>query len=78
MRDSYGDRIVKFVPFAQMKMNKPGIHFMFGSHLPLSGAFLCLFFFFSFPFFGRHNPAAPHHGDVSHNPDLKSGLSEKM
>lgn len=69
----YEDRMVKFVPFAQMKINKPGIHFVSHSYFPLWGAFLCLPFFF-----GRCDPAAPHHGNVSDNPNLKGGLSEKI
>lgn len=65
--------MVKLVPFAQMKIDNPGIHFVSDSHFPLLGAFLCL------PgFFGRYDPAAPHHGNVFDNPNLKGCLSEKV
>lgn len=56
--------MVTFVPFAQRMVNKIGIYFLSDG----------LFFFFPF----RYNPPGPHHGNVSDNPIVKGGLSEKI
>lgn len=44
--ERHGDRMVEFVPFTQVKINKPIIHFLSDSNFPLLGAFLCLPFSF--------------------------------
>lgn len=55
--------MVTFVPFAQTRINKMVFFF---------------FLFFSSFFSPRYKPPDPHHGNVSSNFNLKSGLSKKI